>query len=335
MPPPPSQESADASRDVLESWHVAPSSNRDYHFLDGLRGIAILMVIGCHFVYVNPQAGSLVRFVGSLFSAGALGVPLFFSLSGFLISWPFWKAKIRPGRRVLPKGYGWRRFYKIYPPIAFSFLFLIPFYIWQTGDASYLTVALEWLVGWPLVSPIKGEVNPVMWSLAIEVQFYIVLPLVMLACRRLSPRTCLWLVPTLFFAAGLGRRCLQAAGWIASYPFPAVIDSRFPAGLDYFAFGILVSGLHAAGKITRREAPWAWLGVAAYSSWWSDRPSSVSRPILLLSGENWSPWGPRFRVPRCFSALETRPGSCPGCCPMPACAGAASSAMSGICGTSP
>jgi len=251
-------------RDVLESWHVTPSSNRDYHFLDGLRGVAILMVIVCHFIYTNPHSGRLVHFLGALFSAGAMGVPLFFSLSGFLISWPFWKAKLRPGRPVVPKGYGWRRFYKIYPPIAFSFLFLIPFYVWVTGDFSYITVALEWLVGLPLVSAIRGKVNPVMWTLVIEAQFYIVLPLVMLACRRLSLRTCLWLVPALFFVLGFGWRCLQLSGWIASYPFPAFIDSRFPTGLDFFAFGILVSGLHAEGKITRRHAPWAWAGVAGY-----------------------------------------------------------------------
>jgi peptidoglycan/LPS O-acetylase OafA/YrhL len=41
----------------LDAWHVNPSANRDYDFIDGLRGIAILMVVCCHGIYVNPNAG--------------------------------------------------------------------------------------------------------------------------------------------------------------------------------------------------------------------------------------------------------------------------------------
>lgn len=76
-------------KEWLQSWHVSPSFNRDYDLIDGLRGIAILLVLGGHHIYVNPLSGSLARFVGGVFRAGGFGVTVFFALSGFLISWPF------------------------------------------------------------------------------------------------------------------------------------------------------------------------------------------------------------------------------------------------------
>ena len=45
----------------LNAWHVNPSLNRDYDFIDGLRGIAILMVLCCHILYVNRRSGPVME----------------------------------------------------------------------------------------------------------------------------------------------------------------------------------------------------------------------------------------------------------------------------------
>src|SRR5262249_5365783 len=90
----------------LDRWHVNPSLNKEYDFIDGLRGIAILMVVACHLIYVNPVSAALTRFVGAVATEGARGVTLFFALSGFLISWPFWRRKVKGQSDVVPPGYG-------------------------------------------------------------------------------------------------------------------------------------------------------------------------------------------------------------------------------------
>jgi peptidoglycan/LPS O-acetylase OafA/YrhL len=55
--------------------------------LDGVRGLAILMVICSHaFESNSDSAGPLVRLIGRLFFYGYFGVDLFFALSGFLAS---------------------------------------------------------------------------------------------------------------------------------------------------------------------------------------------------------------------------------------------------------
>lgn len=244
----------------LDRWHVNPSLNRDYDFIDGLRGIAILMVIVGHHVYTNPDSGWLVRFVGAISGAGGHGVTLFFSLSGFLISWPFWKRKFGGSERVVPPGYGARRFWKIYPPLALSVVLLTPLYVYMTKDWSYVPIAAKWLAGIPFLFPVSGKLNPVMWTLVVEVQFYITLPLVFLFLKKALPTTCLWLIPSAFFVIPTITHAVT--GGVASF-FPE-IDAHYPCPLDAFALGILMAGLENAGCLTKR---WARLGLQGFIVW--------------------------------------------------------------------
>ena len=80
-------------RHWLEPWHVDPSANRNYDFVDGLRGIAILMVLVCHSIHAREQQDFVARYLLCFRDTLGRGVDLFFTLSGFLISWPFWKRK--------------------------------------------------------------------------------------------------------------------------------------------------------------------------------------------------------------------------------------------------
>jgi peptidoglycan/LPS O-acetylase OafA/YrhL len=244
----------------LDAWHVNPSANRDYDFIDGLRGVAILMVVICHHFYVNPKSGPATLFVGALLESGGQGVQLFFALSGFLISWPFWKRKFASSAVVVPPGYSRRRFWKIYPPLALSLVIFTPFYILFKNDWSYLPLAARWLAGIPFLLPVNGKLNPVMWTLVIEVQFYALLPLLFLALRRVSPRTCLWVVTLLFLLVPISVQVM--AGWHPTF-YPK-INSYFPSGLDSFCLGVLLAGLENMGVVKKG---WAKLGMLGLGLW--------------------------------------------------------------------
>src|SRR6185437_9334885 len=208
----PPVEKPPAGKPWLDAWHVSPSANRDYDFIDGLRGIAILMVIVGHHFYVNPNASGPVRCVGSLVGTGGYGVTLFYTLSGFLISWPFWKRKMKGSNAVAPPGYFQRRFWKIYPPLALSILILTPIYIMDHWDWSYAGMAVKWLTGWAFLFPVSGRMNPVMWTLAIEVQFYVTLPLLFLCFKRVPAKACLAIVTGLFFVVPILMRVVLGKG---------------------------------------------------------------------------------------------------------------------------
>lgn len=256
----------------LDKWHIAPSHSTSYDFLDGIRGIAILMVVACHLIYVNPSASAGVRFVFGIFNAGAYGVTVFFALSGFLISLPFWKQKAN-GTTSDTWRYAKRRFWKIAPPLALSILLLTPCYIYLHGQSSeYLQTALRWFTGQAFFIPVSGRLNPVMWSLIVEVHFYILLPLLFICLFKVRYQTAIWALTLSFLLVP------QLAKWIYAdygmgFSLHPLIQVCPPTKLDAFAAGILVAGLHQSGKLSpvlARFAPLGLFGIIAtmcFISW--------------------------------------------------------------------
>ena len=268
----------------LDAWHVSPSVNRDYDFIDGLRGVAILMVVAGHLVYFNPKSGVFIHYVGGVFGVGGYGVTLFFALSGFLISWPCWKRKVTGSRQVVPSGYGWRRFWKIYPPLALSVLLLTPIYIFLRSDWSYVSPAARWLAGLAFLLPVSGKLNPVMWSLVVEVQFYIVLPLLFICLKRVPPKTCLWTTTLIFFLVPFSTRMITGH----SATFHPDINAYFPSALDFFGLGILIAGLDNLGILKKSWTRFAiagiilWLLIFLGSAWLNAHPESNNSVITEI-----------------------------------------------------
>jgi peptidoglycan/LPS O-acetylase OafA/YrhL len=274
-----------AKKDWLESWHVTPASSQTYDFLDGIRGISILLVLACHLLYVNPQASPTLLFLFGIFGAGTYGVTIFFALSGFLISLPFWKGKAR-GTSIELRRYALRRFWKIAPPLALSLFILTPLYIFFYGDKDiYLKAAAQWLCGYAFFAPVSGRLNPVMWSLIVEVHFYILLPILFLALRKASYRTSLSILSIGFLVVPFVASHIHEAygSGFSLHPF---IRVSFPSQLAAFSVGILMAGLHvrnALPAILTRLAPLGFLGIAIALVWKSHIGLTPETPNLFAT----------------------------------------------------
>lgn len=160
--------------------------------LDGLRGLAILLVIVSHFfgetLHLTGLAYTLTR------PAGGLGVELFFVLSGFLITSILAREHSKSGRIDLKKFYI-RRTLRIWPAF-YTFLATVAV-LTAVGalDVTAWEMIAAGLFIWDYAPGVESLVLTHTWSIAIEEQFYLIWPAVVLC---LKPKKALW-----FCLAGL------------------------------------------------------------------------------------------------------------------------------------
>jgi peptidoglycan/LPS O-acetylase OafA/YrhL len=156
--------------------------------LDGMRGIAILSVMAFHFSTVFENGTTrLDHWIVSLASHGSRGVDLFFVLSGFLITRILIHS--RDSENYLGAFY-MRRVLRIFP-VYFAYILFVFTVMRQVHPAAfantslwpYLAYVSNWQKGTGLTDPHLNHI----WSLAVEEQFYLVWPLLVLLCppRRL------------------------------------------------------------------------------------------------------------------------------------------------------
>jgi peptidoglycan/LPS O-acetylase OafA/YrhL len=163
--------------------HASPSSGR-IPGLDGLRAIAVLLVIVVHFC----PAGPVDTFYGSLVRSGHFGVEIFFVLSGFLITHLLIREEVSAGRIGLLAFY-LRRALRILPPVLLylGFLFVARLIGWITvPDEDLIAGAFFYrnIVGH---DPLCGH----LWSLAIEEQYYLLWPVLLLLVSSMRCRIAL------------------------------------------------------------------------------------------------------------------------------------------------
>src|SRR5262249_41266372 len=192
--------------------------------LDGLRAVAILLVIFAHSSFYGDDLLALRMLRGR---SGFLGVQIFFVLSGFLITTLMLREVHRTGRLHL--GYFYlRRALRIVPVYAVYLAFVGLLQIAGTVNIR----AIDWLTAstWT-VNLIPRSLPWTMshfWSLCVEEHFYLLWPLLMAllplsACRRAVP---ICLVGVL------------AVRWLALVAFPgAAVDLLTITRIDDIAFG--------------------------------------------------------------------------------------------------
>lgn len=238
----------------VRSWEIKPSTGSHFEVLDGLRGVAILMVVVLHTLYTNPEHGVVARVLGLMITSGWVGVPIFFVLSGFLISYPFFKQRHRDSQFWYPKGYVLRRIGKIVPPFYLSIAFFLIFYWFRFHDPAYFYSALKWASWCGSYLSIDPLFNGPYWSLMIEAQFYILLPLLFWSTRSMSVRRSAMVFFLLLFALPIVMRHVAWPAGVTVLPdyFTDAAKlvsqrlSQLPCQIDYFAYGIFFAGMYAS-----------------------------------------------------------------------------------------
>jgi peptidoglycan/LPS O-acetylase OafA/YrhL len=185
--------------------------------LDGIRGIAILLVVLAH--------SSVLR------NTGAVGVNVFFVLSGFLITTLLLAELSRTGRIDLVAFYR-RRAARLLPAL-FLVCSVIALHLWSTGQHDRILPdvggALAYVGNWLQIAGVRMVLTSHTWSLAVEEQFYLVWPLLMIPLVRSSR-------PLIVVAVLLGA----AVAW--SYILSNVLGAHSPRttrGTDVVAIALL------------------------------------------------------------------------------------------------
>src|SRR5687767_573593 len=146
-----------------------------YTGLDGLRGLAILLILGYHNFSFVP-----------VFKHAWLGVDLFFALSGFLITDILLKS--RKSENYLRNFYARRvlRIFPLYYLSLFIFFALLPDSMLLPESSGYYDANKHWfwvyLQNWLFIfkTPDPTTFLNHYWSLAVEEQFYIIWPFLLL-----------------------------------------------------------------------------------------------------------------------------------------------------------
>ena len=237
--------------------------------LDGLRGLAIVLVVLAHSFMthyrpafsIGPLSIGLEPFV---LGGGALGVELFFFLSGFVLFLPYARAMLGLRERPALGRFIDRRFIKIVPSYALAVV-LVAFLFTQDADvvqhrAFHVLTHLLFINPW--WHSTIWSVDGAFWSIGVEVQFYVLFPLLALAMTRRPVASYLGTL-----AAGEGFRLwLQATGRNQEFFWVC----QLPAQIDLFGLGMICAYLYvkfAGRNIPNRAAIATTVAVVALVVW--------------------------------------------------------------------
>ncbi|TLX73206.1 acyltransferase [Labilibacter sediminis] len=160
------------------------SSGKVLNELDGLRALAIFMVIYFHsFGFFKTHLPEVLltfpEWFSNIMKNGDNGVPLFFAISAFILGLPFAKHHLYGGKKVKLKKYFIRRITRLQPTyfiviLCFGFLYFLKNKYELSTLIQSFTLSNLYLHN--IVLQAGSFINYVAWSLEIEFQFYLILP---------------------------------------------------------------------------------------------------------------------------------------------------------------
>jgi peptidoglycan/LPS O-acetylase OafA/YrhL len=152
-------------------------------YIDGLRFFAVFVVILDHFrVYYIDRIHNINPFVNSLLGNSGFGVFLFFAISGFLIGQPFAQHFINKDKKPSLKRFYLRRITRLEPPYILLLTLFFAFNLFEGTKGGFSELFPHYLASFFYMhNIIYGELpllNGVLWSLEIEIQFYLIAPFI-------------------------------------------------------------------------------------------------------------------------------------------------------------
>ncbi|HET7814036.1 MAG TPA: acyltransferase [Candidatus Baltobacteraceae bacterium] len=216
--------------------------------LDGLRGIAVLLVLWYH-VWEITWLGAPLPSLQFVPETGFAGVDLFFFISGFVIVYPFVKALAAGDVPPTWGSFAYRRALKIVPSYVLSIAIAIAvgYAAFASPGEAAADIGTHLLFIHTWFESTAGSINGVLWTLAVEVQFYAIFPLVWLAFRRVP-----YVTAAVMIAAALAFRSWGASCCLHTHAL--LMYENLPSFLDTFAFGMLAAHLYVRYRERLRSA---------------------------------------------------------------------------------
>lgn len=250
--------SSSFSSRFLQPYRRITSSGQFIPEIDGLRFLAIFSV------FIYHLAGDVLRNSPAHYGQSLdsnwlfavtqilnIGVPLFFVISGFILGMPFAAAHLRQKRPVSLKKYFLRRLTRLEPPYVLSLLlFFVLKVVAHKGTAGELFPNLLASVFYvhDAIFGAPSAINFVAWSLEIEVQFYILAPVIGLifVIRQSSVRR-MALIASIVVATGVSS-LLEGH---------QAVSLSLLGYAQYFLAGFLFAEFYLSGG-DQRQHNWLW-----------------------------------------------------------------------------
>ncbi|HTQ52984.1 MAG TPA: acyltransferase [Bryobacteraceae bacterium] len=235
--------------------------------IDGLRFVAIAAVVAFHFHGFTTPAGHDALSIAV--QHGYRGVNLFYVISGFILGLPFAEQHLKSGPAVRLKRYFLRRLTRLEPPYVLNLAICFALLVLAGGQSArvlgpHLAASMVYLHS--LWFGRQSDINPVAWTLEVEVQFYCLAPLLAQVFRiRAKP-----IRRTVLAGGILIAGALQMLWWNA----PDRMRLSILYAIQFFLAGLLLADIYAAD----------WSERPATSRYWDLAPL-VSLPLIFLPAD--------------------------------------------------
>jgi peptidoglycan/LPS O-acetylase OafA/YrhL len=245
--------------------------------VDGLRFVAILATLLIHIFGWTlrspcPFAPLSDATLGRLVETGGRGVLMFFSISGFILAQPFVRQHLLHGNPVSLRAFFMRRLTRLEPPYILSLL------IYTVSIAIYQHHVRPLLI--PLLAHIfyvhnyfsLQTLNLVTWSLEVEVQFYLLAPLLGYLYAISSPVLRRGIMISLILASA-----------VLKYNVHGMLSQNLPGQLQFFLVGFLLADIRATRTHSQRSrwwdaaSPFVWVSIFAVPT-----RQNYLLPLLIL-----------------------------------------------------
>ena len=221
--------------------------------LTGIRAVAAILVMATHAAYATGKYSH--GYVGLIYSRMEIGVPIFFVLSGFLLFGPWVKSAATDGPAPSVRRYSWHRVRRIMPAYVITVLVAYLIYHFRTAGPNpghtwmgmFRNLTLTQIYTDHFLYYLHQGLTQ-MWSLAVEVAFYVALPmlayllLVLLCRRRWRPVLLLTALTGLAILTPLWLILVHSTDWL-----PGGAKLWLPSYLAWFVGGMMLAVLQAMG----------------------------------------------------------------------------------------